>query len=240
MCGGRLPYQIFPGIFSSIDSYSKKLTSSHFRQHGRVPKWFEGLGDLGSPIRVPGWARFQTIDPQTNILVRGTPDEIFENPKRGITILDYKTARHTTTQDELLPMYEVQLNCYAAIAEKIGFGRVCGLGILYYEPLTELKDLDCESLIQDDRFFLQFSPKLKRVNLEPQIISPLLNRVREICDNAECPTARPDCRDCCNLETILRATGMPCVNLKEQLIRSLKLCGTRQHQVAPESSNISR
>ena len=236
MCGGRLPYQTFPGIFSSIDSYSKKLTSSHFRQHGRVPKWFESFGDFGSPIRVPGWSKFQMVDPETNVLLTGVPDEILRHPKRGVTILDYKTARHTSTQDELMPMYEVQLNCYALIAERIGFGRVCGLGILYYEPLTELKDLNWESLIQDDRFFLQFSPKLKRVNVEPDIIPPLLNRAREICDNAECPTARPDCRDCCKLETIVRATGIPCFNLKEQLIRSLNLWGTSQHQVAPQSS----
>jgi len=70
---------------------------------------------------------------------------------------------------------------------------------------------------------MQFSPKLKQVKLEPNIIPPLLNRVREICDNAECPPARLDCRDCNSLEAILRATGIPCFSFKEQLIRSLNL-----------------
>jgi hypothetical protein len=223
MCGSQLPYQTFPGIFSSIDSYSKKLTLSHFRHRGRIPKWFEDFGDFGSPIRVPGWGKFQTLDPQTNVLITGVPDEILWHPKRGVTILDYKTARHTPAQDELTPMYVVQLNCYGIIAEKIGFGRVCGLGILYYEPITELEDRDCEFLIQDDRFFLEFSPKLKKVYLEPDIVPPLLNRVREICDNAECPPPRLDCRDCNSLEAILRAIGKPFFNLKNQLIESLNL-----------------
>jgi hypothetical protein len=163
------------------------------------------------------------LDSETNVLLTGVPDEILRHPKKGVTILDYKTARHTPTQEELTPMYEVQLNCYGVIAEKIGFGRVWGLGILYYQPLTELRDLDCESLIRDDRFFLQFSPKLKPVNIEPDILPPLLNRVREICDNAECPKGRPDCRDCNSLEGILRATGIQSVNLRDRLIRSLNL-----------------
>jgi len=59
LCGEKLPFQIFPGIFSSIDSYSKRLTMSYFRRHGRVPKWFDGFGEPGVPIAVPGWSKFQ-------------------------------------------------------------------------------------------------------------------------------------------------------------------------------------
>jgi hypothetical protein len=127
MCGDKLPFQIFPGIFSSIDSYSKKITVSYFRQHGRVPQWFDGFGELGAPMPVPGWSKFQMFDPKTNILLTGVPDEILRHPERGIWIGDYKTARFTDTQDALAPMYEVQLNCYALIAAKIGLGPVYGL-----------------------------------------------------------------------------------------------------------------
>jgi hypothetical protein len=206
-CRDKLPYQIFPGIFASIDSYSKKVTMSHFHQHGRVPKWFEGFGELGVPIAVPGWSKFKMIDEETNILLTGVPDEMLRHPRHGIWIGDYKTARFTNAQDALAPMYHVQLNSYALITPKVGLGSVYGLGLLYYEPVTDLEDSGRDFLIRDDSFFLEFSPKLQPVKLEPNIIPPLLRQVREICDLPDCPTGRVGCHDCSRLEILISGTG---------------------------------
>jgi hypothetical protein len=206
-CNDKLPFQIFPGIFASIDSYSKQVTMRHFRQHGRVPKWFDAFGELGAPIAVPGWSKFQMIDQETNIRLTGVPDEILLHPERGIWIGDYKTARFSNAQDTLTPMYQVQLNCYALIAPRIGLGSVYGLGLLYYEPVTELESSGRDFLIRDDCFFLEFSPKLKPVKLESHIIPPLLRRVREICNRSVCPAGRPSCRDCAMMETLVREAG---------------------------------
>ena len=95
-----------------------------------MPKGFNGFGELGKPIPVPHWSKFQTLDSKTDILITGLPDEILQHPKHGIWIGDYKTARFTDTQDTLAPMYEAQLNGYVLIAEKIGLGSVRGLGPL--------------------------------------------------------------------------------------------------------------
>jgi hypothetical protein len=227
--GDKLPYQIFPGIFASIDSYSKKVTMSYFRQRGRVPRWFNGFGKLGPPIPVPGWSKFQILDPDTNILLTGVPDEILRHSKHGLWIVDYKTARFTDTQDSLAPMYEVQLNCYALIAAGIGLGAVNGLGLLYYEPVTEIRDVDRDSLIRDDRFFLEFSPKLKLVNLEPDLIRPLLRRGRELCDLSASPTARSGCRNCSMLEALLKSCGLASSSLEHDLIRSLDAERRNEH-----------
>ncbi len=179
----------------------------HFNCHGRVPRWFDGFGKLGAPITVPGWSNFQMIDQETNILLTGVPDEILRHPERGLWIGDYKTARYTDTQDELASMYEVQLNCYAHISQKIGLGSVYGLGLLYYEPITEVEANDADFLIKKDRLFLGFSPKLKPVKLEPSILPPLLQQVREICDLHDSPPGRLGCRDCFRLDTLLREAG---------------------------------
>lgn len=171
-CRDKLPFQTFPGIFSSIDSYSKKVTLTHFRQHGRLPKWFDGFGRLGTPIPVPGWSRFQMLDRETNVLVTGVPDEILRHARYGIWIGDYKTARFTDCQDALAPMYATQLNCYGVIAPKIGLGPVYRLGLLYYEPVTDPGIVDTRALIKAGSFFLEFSPKIRPVKLEPEIIPP--------------------------------------------------------------------
>jgi hypothetical protein len=105
----EMPWQVafpdFPRNFSSIDGYSKKVTTRHFDRHGRVPRWFDGFGELGTPIKVPGWWKFQFIDKETNIRLTGVPDEILRHPEKGLSILDYKTARFTDTQDILALMY---------------------------------------------------------------------------------------------------------------------------------------
>ena len=207
-CHDKLPFQIFPGIFSSIDGYSKKVTARHFDRHGRVPGWFDGFGELGTPVKVPGWSKFQFIDKETNIRLTGVPDEILRHPEKGLSILDYKTARFTDTQDILAPMYHTQLNAYGMIAQRIGLGSTSCLGLLYYEPVTDLDSTDSDSLINKvDRFLMEFSPKLKSVKLEPEILPPLLRRVREICDLSECPAGRPGCRDCSMLEKLVRGGG---------------------------------
>jgi PD-(D/E)XK nuclease superfamily len=201
-CRDGLPFLNFPGIFSSIDSYSKKITAAYFDLHGRSPRWFDGFGELGQPIAVPGWRKFQLVDQETNIVLTGVPDEILRHNKRGLWIGDYKTARYTNNQDALAPMYEIQLNCYALIATEIGMGPVYGLGLLYYEPVTEIKAADSASLIGEASFFLEFSPKLRRVNLDTTRIPQLLRKVRDICDAEECPTGKPGCRDCTRLKLL--------------------------------------
>ena len=40
----KLPFQIFPGIFSTIDSYSKKITWQYFKKHKKLPPWLGGVG----------------------------------------------------------------------------------------------------------------------------------------------------------------------------------------------------
>jgi hypothetical protein len=70
-------------------------------------------------------------------------------------------------------------------------------------------------------FSLEFAPKLMSVRLEPEVIRPLLVRVREICDSADCPPGRPDCRNCCILETLIGVTGKSFRSIEEDLHRSL-------------------
>lgn len=241
MCGNRLPFQNFPGIFSSIDAYSKSIMASYFLEYGRVPAWFDGFGELGDPIPVPGWSKFQTIDAETNIRLTGVPDAILRDTERGMWIADYKTARLTDAQDALGPMYEVQLNAYGLIAQRIGLGSVCGLLLVYYEPVTAVSDTSRRFLIKRDGFFLEFSPKLKRISFNPSLIAPLLRRVREICERSVGPEPRPDCPDCLLLDTIFKATPAPFKSLTEDLLRCLDARSSHQRpsNLKRASANIS-
>ena len=203
-CSEKLPFQIFPGVFSSFDSFQKKLTALHHQKYGSVPKWLNGFGELGEPLPIPHHSVFQTHDTATNILLTGVPDEMFRQKDGTLVILDNKTARFTKNQDVLLPLYEIQLNGYGFIAERLGMGKVSGLGLVYYEPQTELTTENIDAVLADDGFAMRFSAKLLPLELQLDRIPPLLHQVRSIFDLSIPPAGRTGCKDCKLLDGLLK------------------------------------
>jgi hypothetical protein len=138
------PDSPFPGIFSSIDSYSKKVLQAALQHAKRLPHWFERFGLHGEPLPSPHHSWFKIATGHGSLQLSGTPDEILLAPDGGLIIIDYKTARFKP-EDSLRPLYEVQLNVYARIAENFtpprnGYPfpcRVQTLGLMYYDPLTD-------------------------------------------------------------------------------------------------------
>jgi len=186
----KLPYQIFPGIFSSIDSYSKKITWGYYDKFKKLPPWFNKLGNFSKPIKAPGRNQFYYIDQETNIKLTGVVDDIFLTTDNEYFIVDYKTAKFTPAQDSLLALYKAQLNSYALIAQNIGL-RVAGVGLCYYEPVTEVNENNIESALLDDGFSMPFSAHCVELELEPVgVVKPLLKVVRELWEMDSSPKER--------------------------------------------------
>ncbi len=208
-CQNKLPFQIFPGIFSSIDSYTKKVTSVHFARYRRLPSWLRELAEPGSPVKVPHYSKFNVTDPYSEVTLTGMPDEIIEREDGSYLIIDYKTSRFSKAQDSLLPLYRVQLNAYAYIGKRQGFDPVSGLALVYMEPQTELTENELDSLVREDGFLMGFAGYILEVRIEDErIIPPLLEKVRETYDLENPPSGNDSCRDCKLLEQlILTLTG---------------------------------
>ena len=119
-----MPYSIFPGIFSSIDAFTKRVIHAYFDEHGTSPPWLGDLGPLVGYREPPHFSAFNIVDEEYAILLTGMPDGIFVGPDGSFMIVDYKTAKFTANQDALLPMYDIQLNAYAIIGEQCGFASV--------------------------------------------------------------------------------------------------------------------
>lgn len=202
----KLPWQIFPGIFSSIDSYTKKITWSYYEKYKVLPQWFSTLGEFEKPVKIPPRSQFSLLDPNTNILLTGVPDDIFQKTDGSYYIVDYKTAKYTANQDSLLPIYIVQLNGYVLIAERCGLKPVSGIGLCYYEPQTNVNSSSLDSVLLDQGFYMPFTAHLLELDLDPVIIvSPLLAMVRELGDREDTPDSRKGCEDCRRLEGIVGA-----------------------------------
>ena len=202
-----IPYQIFPGIFSSLDSYGKRLVHGWFDRHRSAPPWLAALGNIKGYANPPHYTKFSILNRASNVALRGTPDGILVMHDNSHLIIDYKTAKFTAHQDALFPMYEVQLNAYAVIGEQKGFAPVSGLALVYTEPVTDDAAAHHDAHVTDTGFIMGFSAHILPVKLDTHAIPPLLARVREISDRKRPPQSRPGCNDCLLLNDIAAKLG---------------------------------
>ena len=180
------PPSLFPGIFSTIDSVTKKSAHRSFAERDQVPGWLP-ISDLIEVVE--GDTYFKYPVDIGNWILTGQPDDIFKTKDNTYYIVDYKTAKFTKHQDELLPLYEVQLNAYAFLAEKYGFKPISRLSLIYCQPNGELET--------DDDFKLGFEVYQLEVKLNLDIIPELLLEARQILDKDSPPEPMKNCKGIC-------------------------------------------
>jgi len=191
--GWRLPWSFFPGVFSSLDSYTKRVTGVHAQIRQSLPKWLKLDGE---PAAVPHHSQFRLIVKSSGLLLTGACDELIRRPDGSLVILDYKTSRFTSHQDELLPTYTAQLNAYSLIAEGLGMGPVSGLYLVYYEPLTGIQDESLLRLVDDDGFKMSFGAHVVPVPCQLTSLMALMKQARRIFDLTTPPPPQNGCKDC--------------------------------------------
>ncbi len=204
----ELPYQSFPGVFSSIDSYTKKFVDNHFTKSGALPAWLSEIGKVKSCLPSLHHSKFNTAIPEYGILLTGAVDALFKFADGSLCIADYKTAKFTKNQDSLLPEYKVQLNGYAFIAEKIGLGSISKLALIYFQPETEQEHAADPSNSRSRGFALGFSPHILPIEISPdKWLHPYLKKARTLFDLSSPPASRKDCEECSLLERLISLTG---------------------------------
>jgi hypothetical protein len=192
----KLPYQIFPGIFNSIDSYTKKVVHRWFDTYKSTPPWLSTLGDLDGYVPIPHHTKFSVVDAETGILLTGMPDDIFRRRDSSHIIVDYKTARYTGTQDQLFPLYEAQLNAYALISAQRGPQPVTGLALIYMEPVTDDGAAKDDKNLRGNGFAMGFAANVQEIKMNTDIVLTLLRRTRALYDLSNAPSGRDGCVDC--------------------------------------------
>jgi hypothetical protein len=186
-----LPFQIFPGIFSSLDSYQKKCVHSMidtgcsgFITTAKIKQWH----------KVPHHSKFFKEYPELGITLTGGPDDIIETVEDTFIIPDYKTAKYSANQDKLLPMYQVQLNCYKEIAEVCGYKPVTDLKLIYFEPVTDDESAKAKWTLQG--YKMDFMAYTLPCYIDKILVTKCLETTRKIYDLQEAPEGRKGCKDC--------------------------------------------
>ena len=202
----KLPWQVFPGIFSSIDSYSKKVVHGHFDARG-APAWLAPLGELKGYRDPPSAHRFCVPVEEHCLLLTGAPDAIFERADGRLVIADYKTSRFTAAQDRLMPVYRVQLNAYAYIARRLEWPEIAALALVYTEPVTDEAAATTGEALRRDGFAMGFAAKILMIEKIESMLPPLFARAAGIHALEAPPAAREGCKDCASFEAIRGLLG---------------------------------
>ena len=208
--GWKSPWSIMPGIFSSIDGFSKRAILASYEKNCHFPPWIAGRWADVRPLKSLHHSTFRHTDPETGIVLTGVPDLILGLPRRGLAILDLKTARFSDHQDFLLPMYKVQLNGYALIAESLGMGTVEALGLVYGEPPANDANTGLDALVSDVGFSMPFRATAEPVELDRALIPPLLRQAKTLLDMENPPEGREGCKECGLVEEMVRISGKLC------------------------------
>ncbi|MBU2564562.1 PD-(D/E)XK nuclease family protein [Patescibacteria group bacterium] len=182
---GKAP-GIFPGIFSTLDSVSKRSTHRSFNNQGQPPEWLP-IPDAIEVVEDD--TTFKLPVEHGDWILIGKPDDILKTKDNAYHIIDYKTAKFTERQDELFPLYEIQLNCYAFLAEKYGFKPIRNLSLIYCHPHDDLDS--------DENFKLGFETYIVDIKIDLEKIPKILLKAREILDQPQPPKSRKDCKDLC-------------------------------------------
>lgn len=204
----NLPYQGFPGIFSTIDRYNKLIVRNYFQREGSLPGWLEQLGRTRAYVDPPHWSRFKILDERSGITLRGEADGIFQMADGSYTIVDYKTSKYSGAQRAMLDSYETQLNAYAYIGERLDLSPVGQLALVYMEPQTEEETALDPALADGQGFIMGFAAKVVEVDLKPEkLIPPLLRKVKAIAELDKPPDGTSDCKDCEALDGLIGTLG---------------------------------
>lgn len=208
--GHNLPWQSFPGIFSSIDAFTKKsihhiIDSSNERESRQVksngsyfeyPEWLKQIGDISGYETIKHWSKSLFRDEKSGITLSGVPDDIFVRRDGSKATIDWKTAKYSKNQDVLMPMYEIQINVY-----DIQTNYKSDLYLIYMEPLTEQSDA-CNSII-DCGFCMNFNATVVPVKRDRSIVREALSKTRDIFEMQTAPPSKDGCKDCEKIDYII-------------------------------------
>jgi len=201
----KLPYQTFPGIFSSIDSYTKHCIHYIIDNISDKPQWMQQMGNIVGYETVPHWSKNSFKDEKTGITLHGAQDDILVCNDGTRIVPDYKTQRHSDKQDQMFELYEIQENVYSILSEQGGKQPV-KLFLVYMEPCSTASDAPTN--IIDCGFRMCFSAVVVPVKRNRSIVRNALNITKDIWMMDKPPNGRMGCKECESLDKIIGLLGM--------------------------------
>jgi hypothetical protein len=199
--GNRLPFQSFPGIFSSIDAYTKRaihfIIDSMKDNPSIAPEWLKEMGTIVGYEPIKHWSKNLYEDKKSGITLSGVPDDILVRQDGSKAIIDWKTSVYSKNQDILMPVYIIQVNVYAVLSGN----SETDLYLVYMEPQTAQEYVPGNTT--GDGFKMGFGAKVIPVENNRSVVRNALSTTRDIFQMDDPPDGRTGCKECLALENLI-------------------------------------
>lgn len=202
-------YSPMPGVFSVLDQMIKDKINSFHNIKKNLPDWL--IGKIINELKVNKLKIKEIIKPDKyeiflplnlggkNEIVKltGKPDGIWRIANSNdVVIVDFKVAKYSETQENLLPLYETQLNAYALLFEKNNSEneiKVKNLFLIYLEPNY------CLSTKND--FGLKFNCVVKEIKIwKSNELIKIIEKAASILNSEKIPKGKKGCLRCKNFD----------------------------------------
>jgi hypothetical protein len=204
--GCRTPFSRFPGVFTHLDLFEKRLIHGWLDEKKGAPPWLKPLGEITGYIQPPKSSKF-FMPLGEHVVIAGEADCILKRSGGDLVILDNKTAVYRGLADSLYPQYKAQLNAYAIIAEYLGLGKVGALALMYAEPCSdEMSALSLENR-SEDGFRINFICKVLPVAMDPDLVMDLADKAWEIYSEISAPDGAEGCINCAAMDKLIEAAS---------------------------------
>ncbi len=191
----KLPYQSFPGVFSTLDKASKLCLEHWVMTRGLTPPWMSQFSTFKTLIKPPHFTKFGFT--HGGLHVRGVADAIVLLEDDTLLIPDFKTAIFTEAQERMVPVYAAQLNCYAMAAENQAIGDVSQIAIVYCQPQAAGEEMDIDRV---SGFGVHFQALAMPVHRNDERIKQMCDRAAGILSQDKPPTPYLQCEECPRVE----------------------------------------
>lgn len=190
-----------PGYPFSLNSAVDKLLKKEFDLHraeGTPHPLMENYGVAAVPFDHPKMDEWRDslrrgityLHEPTNLIITGGVDDVWQNPKEELIIVDYKA----TSKDEEVSLdaewqigYKRQMEIYQWLFRQNGF-KVSDTGYFVY------CNGDADKAAFDAK--LEFDIKLIPYEGHTEWIEPAIQKIKECLDSEEIPEANPECDYC--------------------------------------------
>lgn len=195
--GLRRPGRVTYSLNNAVDTLMKR-EFDHYRLSGTAHPIMSQNGINAVPYfhdEIDRWrdalhGGLQYVDPETNLLLTGAPDDLWVNPAGELHVVDYKATRHLT-QESLdggeQAFYQRQLEFYSWLLAKMGF-EVSRQGFF----VVAQSRVHREAL----NHALEFDLNLVKHKCDWQWVTPILPDIKECLMSDETPSASSTCDYC--------------------------------------------
>lgn len=178
-----------PSMFSTLPSALDKITQKEVESHtmkGNKPSWLAQIPGDVIHIRKKLEADVQDMH------VVGILDDLVKDPDdNSYTVIDYKTSRAPYTQANAEKYYQLQMDAYALLCERSGYGPVKNAYLVFFTPSVTDRMVNNSSQAS---FAFDVTPL--KLSVSQQRAKDTIIAVQKVVELDVAPEAAADCRWC--------------------------------------------